>query len=164
MSKIVPIQYFPGYFISDNGEVFSNRRYYNKDIGIHPIKQYMYKGYMKTTLSQNKKRIHIHIHTLVALHFVPNHNNKPEVNHIDGIRHHNGHKNLEWCMRKENCLHARDIKLKPTIVCKINMKIANQIRDMYKTGKYTQAELGRQFKLSFQSIGYIVRNKTWVTS
>ena len=47
------------------------------------------------------KKQHL-IHRLMAIHFIPNPDNKPIVNHIDGNRQNNTIKNLEWATHKEN--------------------------------------------------------------
>ena len=49
----------------------------------------------------------ITVHVEVAKTFIPNPNNKPEVNHIDGNKHNNSVDNLEWVSRAENMYHAR---------------------------------------------------------
>ena len=45
-------------------------------------------------------------HRMVAIHFIPNPNNKPVVNHIDGNRNNNKVDNLEWVTYRENVLHS----------------------------------------------------------
>lgn len=52
------------------------------------------------------------VHRLVAQAFIPNLKNKPHINHINWIKTNNRVKNLEWCTRSENELHAHKIWLK----------------------------------------------------
>lgn len=65
------------------------------------------KGYIYTKLTDenNKSKCPIN-HRLVAKYFLPNEENKGYVNHIDGVKHNNYYKNLEWCTISENLCHA----------------------------------------------------------
>lgn len=64
-------------------------------------------GYLDVQLRTfNKKQKHVRLHRLVALHYIPNPENKPEVNHKDGNKLNNCALNLEWCTQQENISHA----------------------------------------------------------
>lgn len=56
-------------------------------------------------LWKNNKGHTFLLHRLVASCFIPNPENKPEINHIDGNRSNNSVTNLEWVTRSENMLH-----------------------------------------------------------
>lgn len=63
-------------------------------------------GYMKVTICKNSKMYEARINCLVALAFIPNPNNLPQVNHIDEDKSNNDVNNLEWVTCKENCNHG----------------------------------------------------------
>lgn len=65
--------------------------------------------YLRTTLWKDGKRKSLLIHRLVALTFIPNPDNKLEVNHIDGNKHNNFYLNLEWCTKSENQKHRYQV-------------------------------------------------------
>ena len=65
-----------------------------------------YKGYLRVYLSKNGKNKTIKIHRLVALTFIPNPNNLPQVNHKNNIKTKIMSENLEWITNLDNIRHA----------------------------------------------------------
>jgi hypothetical protein len=59
-------------------------------------------GYISCTVNRKK----IYTHRIIAMAFIPNPENKPQVNHINNIRSDNRIENLEWCTIKENIAHC----------------------------------------------------------
>lgn len=74
---------------------------------------HMHKGYTRISITVNGKQYSILVHILVARAFIDNPDNKPYVNHIDGIKTNNSVINLEWCTPSENSIHAHKIGLIP---------------------------------------------------
>lgn len=69
-------------------------------------------NYQMVSLNRDGNKKTFRVHKLVAEHFVPNPNNLPEVNHIDGNKLNCRASNLEWSTRLENEQHAWKLGLK----------------------------------------------------
>lgn len=70
------------------------------------------RGYCQLELSNGIKGVNRKIHRLVALSFIENPNNYPQVNHIDGNKNNNCVENLEWCNNSMNQIHAYKLGLR----------------------------------------------------
>lgn len=93
------------YQISDRGNVKSFK--YGKERKLKPCK--FGNGYLIINLSINGYYNSFNIHRLVCESFLPNPENKEQVNHKNGIKSDNRLDNLEWVTRSENAKHSFDI-------------------------------------------------------
>lgn len=98
---------YMGYKISNDGRVFNKKG--DKEL-YYDIN---HKGYKRVRLFLEGKFKNYFVHTLVAMLYVQNPDNKPQVNHIDGNKLNNDYTNLEWVTNKENNSHARRLNLMP---------------------------------------------------
>jgi hypothetical protein len=67
------------------------------------------KGYRKIIVRENGRLHTVFVHKLVALAFIPNPENKPQINHKNGIKTDNRPGNLEWCTNRENAYHKAHV-------------------------------------------------------
>ena len=105
-------------------------------------------GYKKVELCKDGKRKGFKVHRLVAIAFIPNPDNKPEVNHIDGNKINNNIDNLEWVTSSENSIHAYETGLNP------NKKELDEkeIIYMYCELNMTMQEIAKHFNVPIKSI------------
>lgn len=96
---------FNGLYISNLGNLVSNRN----GNTITMKTKISNKGYATASLWNTETKNHkdVIVHILVAMAFVPNPDNLPQVNHIDEDKSHNYDTNLEWCTCEHNIQHSR---------------------------------------------------------
>lgn len=123
-------------------------------------------GYLSCELSiQPMKRRIFGIHRLVAKHFIPNTESKPQINHKDGIRWNSCISNLEWVTRSENVRHAFDTKMHTVLLGEDNpqAKLTNEqalyIRE--NPDDLTGRELAKKFGVGTTTISCIQRGEKY---
>lgn len=165
------------YFVNESGEVITyNWRNAKTRSVLKPAKDT--KGYLRVGLCVDKKLITKKVHRLVAYAFIPNPENKPCVNHINGIKTDNRVENLEWCTYKENTKHAIDNGLfsfqTPKKSVNKNLKRGEingmsllksheviEIRKLYKPRIYTREMLSAKFNVTVSCIKDVLSRKSW---
>lgn len=158
-SELRDITGYEGYYkISACGEVYSNRYGFLKPLLVKNT------GYFQVSLNKRGIRKRVSIHRLVAIEFIHNLGNKPNINHKDGNKINNRVENLEWCTQKENIAHSIATGLTNQIGERNNCsKLKDQevlsIRAL--AGIHSQNELARMFNISRSVIKDIINQRTW---
>lgn len=149
------------YQVSNMGNVKSLEKYIvNKNQKLqfyneHILKPNIAMGYLKVTLSKGNKQHTLRVHILVAQTFIPNPNNKCEVNHKDGNKLNNCVNNLEWCSRSENEKHAYRLGLaKPSL--KQKSAVAKYATEHYSKS-IMQYDMNGNFIKEWESMADIYR-------
>lgn len=115
-------------------------------------------GYCEISLHKEGFEKRYKIHRLVAIAFIPNPNNKKEVNHIDGNKSNNCVENLEWVTSIENIKHAWDNGLsnsnhrKKKIVCLESGIIFNSVNEASIMLNCDRRSIFRQLKGEVKSV------------
>ena len=140
---------FSKYEILNDGTVYRKQRIYTDSVGrTTTLKRMKCKprinkhGYYEYTLINDlNKSKSITAHRLVALEYIPNPNNYPVINHIDGNKLNNKVDNLEWCTFHHNNMHAVNMglykNLKSVTQLDKNGKVINTFKSIREAGRMT---------------------------
>jgi hypothetical protein len=121
-------------------------------------------GYRYLLLSLFGHRSPFMVHRLVAIAFLQNPDNKPEVNHKDLDKTNNKVSNLEWSTRKENSDHAiRNGHGPKDCRRKLTKDDIPTILERVGNGE-SYAKIAKDYGMERQAIGYIVRGRNWKQS
>lgn len=164
--KWLPVVGYEGlYEVSSLGNVKSiGSKYGIKNLTIYPSE----KGYATVSLSNGKTKT-VRVHRLVAIAFIPNPENKEQVNHINGVKLDNIVENLEWCTVRENQVHSwqhldRRAKMglrlaeKPHHLAKLNAEKVSLIRSETNLNAVEAAE---KFGVHYSTVYLIRRGGSW---
>lgn len=146
------------YLVSECGGIYSSKSDLNLRQRLHTG------GYKQVTMSFGKPK-DAYVHRLVAEAFIPNPDNKPCVNHIDGNKHNNHVSNLEWVTDSENQKHSYSIGLNSRNgenngLSKLNEQEVLSIRALRST--MTGVALSKMFNVSEGTIREICKRRSWV--
>jgi len=168
--KDIP-EYIGIYKVSNKGNIISLSRnvWSVKNNSFSVLKERILKplitrhGYYRVALFKDNKYRYIFIHRIVAQAFIPNPENKPQINHINGIKTDNCLENLEWNTPRENRKHAFEIGLsKPrrgedSNMCKINKETVYNIRN----SNLSQHDLAIKYNIKQSTVSHIKSRKPW---
>jgi hypothetical protein len=162
---------FEGYEISNLGKVRGKDRLRKGKNGFCFLKGkqlkevFNKKGYPEVRFRKNGTHVRL-IHRLVAKTFIPNFENKHQVNHINGIKTDNRVENLEWCTNSENQKHAFKLGLNKVYSgekhpkSKYTLNQINNIKKLYNTG-YTALQISNIVCIPLFTIRGIISGQTW---
>jgi hypothetical protein len=120
-------------------------------------------GYVKITPYRGineKQGGTVQVHRLVAQAFIPNPENKPQVNHIDGDKTNNDYRNLEWSTVSENHLHAFSTGLRNAALANFNPDEIKNIRQLLSEGVNIRA-VAEQYNVPYNCIDRIKHKHTY---
>ena len=145
------------YSVSNYGRVRNDKR--NTFLSPRDLK-----GYKRVSLWYNGKANDHRIHRLVAQSFIPNPENKLEVNHKNGIRNDNRECNLEWTTGEENAKHRVEVLNQgDSFKGKKNGNSSLTEEDVIsiRSSKLSRKELSELYEVSVTQIGRILTRKLW---
>lgn len=149
------------YMIDINGVV------YNKH-GVSMIPRDNGHGYLQIGLRIDKKRKNFKIHRLLALAFIPNPLNLPEINHIDNNPMNNDITNLEWTTHLANMQHkmkqGRHLRINEGISNGFNKYSESTIKKIKKaliTQDFTHKEIANIYGVSHSLVSAISTGRKW---
>ncbi len=159
------IQNFPGYYVTKEGNVYSDRqRIVKKLLKLKLVTNL--DGYLIVSLYRDKRRFQGKVHRLVAEAFL---DNRPEgkclVRHLDGNPTNNNVSNLRWGTPQENSVdmvkHHRSLKGKKNHAAKLTSEQVLMIRQTIKTGNITQQAIADNFGITKGHVNNIVKRRVW---
>ena len=153
------------YFINRKGQLYSEPRMGSKGGILKEQNGEFYKFYRVSVKGKTKNVL---THRLLGECFIPNPENKPQINHIDGNKHNNSLDNLEWCTNQENIKHSIETGLKDLSFNKgennsrsiLDNQKVREIKNKLKSG-FRNIDLATKYNVSQQLICDIKKYRRW---
>ena len=164
------VENYPMYDVSSDGHVRTHQRKLRNNSILKPgISK---AGYARVVLCNDGTKRNIPVHRIVAEAFIPNPENKPQVNHKDGNKLNNDVSNLEWCTASENVQHSFDVlghERQNGGMNKLSQEQVEFLRIKAANGELTTyTEFAKMFNVSERTIANAVRGDSnhyaWVTT
>jgi hypothetical protein len=138
--------------ISEDGTITRQDGY----VYSHSRDRYGYARVYLTDVTTGKRKGEF-VHRLLAKAFIPNPDNKPCVNHINGDKTDNSLSNLEWNTHKQNTRHAINTGLwDPHAKAQNNLLRDKAIIELYSSGNYTMDQLAQVFECTQVNIHRVI--------
>ncbi len=124
------------------------------------------KGYLQVRFNNGKTYTTKSVHRLVAMAFIPNPENKSQINHKNGIKSDNRVENLEWCTQFENMRHAFDTGLKVGLSCEDNGRATltneqvSEIKNLYNSG-WKIKDIAKEFNVPLGRLRTMIYGFSW---
>lgn len=168
VSELADFDYVIGYAIDTSGNVWSCKRtkYHTLTYWKLLKKRFDTKGYSNMAIFKGSKRKYYRVHRLMAMLFIPNPDNKSEINHKNGNRQDNRIENLEWVTRNENIQHAYDILCRHRLrgtnspQAKLNDESVREIKRLLADGN-SQRSTAKKFGVCHSIIRGIHNGTRW---
>ena len=157
-------RYKDRYQISDHGRVKNITNGKNRILGTIVCDYGYYRRVMRYTVDGLVKHKNERIHRLVAKEFIPNPENLPMVNHLDGNKLNNHYTNLEWTDSLGNVQHAiiNDLRRPSGMGHEVfSVEDVKTIRTKFEDTDVTLAELADEYNTTTQNVYNVVTYITW---
>jgi len=135
-----------------------SKRWIKEDLKSQPTDK---DDYHSVILSSKSYKKSFRVHRLVAQVFIPNPENKPQVNHKNGKKYDNRVENLEWCTQSENNFHFHRVlrSWKHVPYRKLSDEEVKKIKHLLPNNK--NKHIAKMFNVNSSTISSIRQNKTW---
>lgn len=143
------------YIIKEDGTIWSV--HHNRPLSIHKDR----KGYCRVNMKGVGTQL---VHRIIALEYLPNPDNLPQINHLDGDKSNNSITNLEWTTGKKNVEHSVLTGLIKRGDKRPNAKFSdNMVRECraLRLEGWTYYKLADKYGCSFQSVHRICTHQTY---